>query len=1056
MAREALQVVGHGPAAVAALAAAIQAAKHDPLAPVTVAVPHPWAGLSLRRALAGRPGGVVNVQFLVLSRIAELLGAPALAAKDLRPRTATVARAAVRAVLRDDPGTVLAPAADHPATEAAVVRLADDMASIGADGRRRLAALGDRPRDLVALAERAMAAAPGRYDRHDLTRAATDAVRRGDASVAGLGHLVVHLPSRLAPAELDLIAALSERDAVTVLLGATGHDSADIPVARLRERLEPVLGPATPVGEAPAPTRAQRIVTTTDADDEVRAALRTVVGHWEDGTPLERMAVAYPTVEPYARLLHEQATAAGLPVTASSTTTLASSVVGRTLLAGLALTDRGIERDALIAWLSAAPVRGAAGGRIPVSRWDLLTRRAGIVAGDLADWNRHLDAEVDRVRDDAERRQRSAPDADAIAAAERVERVRTEVEQIRRLLTWIDDALHQLDTAASWADKAAVAQRLLRTALGTEARWAWWPEQQAEAGVAVLEALDRLAALDEVEPAPSTAAFRRAVAAELDVVGGRTGSFGQGLLIVPLHHAVALDLDVLAVVGLAEGTLPSRTTDDALVPDADRTRAGIELPRRADAVLEQHHRLLAAMAGARERVLLMPRGDLRQGRERLPSRWLLDAAAALVGRPVTTAEFPLLDHPAIEEVRSFTSGVAGAAHHVSITDRDLSDLAAWVAAGHPAHRHPLLSDLPALGHAVEVLRARRLGGFGRFTGHVTGVDIPTFRGGAALSPTALERWATCPRRYFLAQVLRLRAEERPEVIDRITARDRGSLVHETLDRFISEVIDAGGKPPEDAWSPTERARAHELLDAQGAEFESRGLTGRAVFWALDRAGLHRDLDRFLDLDDEFRATNRSTPVDAELAFGPDSAVQATLELPGDRQISFRGFADRVDRTEDGGLLVLDYKTGAANKDVRAIDTGDDKLVRGEKLQLPVYALAARAAHPDATGPIYTAYWHITDKGGWDQYGYTTHPEYEARFVEVLTTIADGIEAGLFPGRPGAPSSRIGKPPFERCTYCDFDAVCTRDRGVEWEQVRLAPQLRGILELAGELDEEEPA
>ncbi|QGG96161.1 PD-(D/E)XK nuclease family protein [Actinomarinicola tropica] len=1048
MGQDRLQVVPHGRPATAALGRAIAAAKgDDPLAPVTVAVAHPRAGLSLRRTLAARRGGVVNVQFLVLPRIVELLGAPSLAAQGRRPRTATVARAAARAVLRDAPGRVLAPAADHHATEAAVVRLVEDLASVGADGRRRLADLGGRAADLAALAERVLAAAPDRYDRHDLTRAAVESVRRGRAGQ--LGHLVVHLPSRLHPAEVELVGALADQDAVTVLLGVTGHPTADATVAALRERLEPILGAASEP-DRPSPPTAQRIITTTDADDEVRAALRAVVEHWEQGTPLERTAIAYPSSEPYARLLQEQAAAAQLPISATATATLASSVVGRTLLGALALAPHErLERDRLIAWLAAAPIRDADGQRVPTTRWDVLTRRAGIVAGGLAEWHRHLDAHVERLRDDAARRARATPDA---ASASRAERDEREVERLRTFLTWLAELHRRVDDAGSWEQMATAARALVHATLGPEGRWAGWPEHQTEAGVAVLDALERLGALDEVEPSPRATSFRRALAAELDVVHGRTGATGRGLLVVPLHHAVGLDLDLLVVVGLAEGTLPGRTSDDALVPDADRERAGLDLPRRADVVVEQHHRLLAAMAGAERRILLMPRGDLRQGRERIPSRWLLDSAAALVGAPVTTRSFATLDHPAIEEVRSFTSGTAAAAHHLSLTDRDLSDLAGWVADGRAAHEHPITTEVPALGHAMAVLRARRLGGFGRFTGHVTGVEIPTFRDGGALSPTALERWAACPRRYFFAQVLRLREEERPEVIDRITPRDRGSLVHETLDRFLDEVISTGPKAPDERWSPTERSRAHALLDEVGAGFEDQGLTGRPVFWALDRVALHRDLDRFLDLDDQLRAQNRSTPVSTELPFGPDEPVRAVLDLPGDRRIEFRGFADRVDRTEDGGLLVLDYKTGGA-REAKAIAEGEDKLLRGEKLQLPVYALAARTAHPDATGPVHTAYWHISDKGGWERYGYTSEPEHEARFEEVLTTIADGIEAGHFPGRPGPPSTRLGKPPFERCLHCAFDVVCGRDRGVEWQNVRLAPELHDLLVLAGEIDED---
>ena len=81
-----LTTVPFGRAATDALADVIAAGKDgDPLAPVTVVVPGNLTGLALRRELGARPGGIINVRFMVLDRLAELLGAGALAAAGRRP-----------------------------------------------------------------------------------------------------------------------------------------------------------------------------------------------------------------------------------------------------------------------------------------------------------------------------------------------------------------------------------------------------------------------------------------------------------------------------------------------------------------------------------------------------------------------------------------------------------------------------------------------------------------------------------------------------------------------------------------------------------------------------------------------------------------------------------------------------------------------------------------------------------------------------------------------------------------------------------------------------------
>src|SRR5690606_33670772 len=135
-----LEVVttAYGRPALLALRDAVAAAKAgDPLAPVTVVVPSNHVGVTARRLLASgslgpvaaRGAGAAAVTFLTAYRLAELLGAPTLAAQGRRPVSTPVLAAGIRRALADEPG-MFAPVAGHPATEAALVATYGELAGV--------------------------------------------------------------------------------------------------------------------------------------------------------------------------------------------------------------------------------------------------------------------------------------------------------------------------------------------------------------------------------------------------------------------------------------------------------------------------------------------------------------------------------------------------------------------------------------------------------------------------------------------------------------------------------------------------------------------------------------------------------------------------------------------------------------------------------------------------------------------------------------------------------------------------------------------------------------
>jgi ATP-dependent helicase/nuclease subunit B len=293
-------------------------------------------------------------------------------------------------------------------------------------------------------------------------------------------------------------------------------------------------------------------------------------------------------------------------------------------------------------------------------------------------------------------------------------------------------------------------------------------------------------------------------------------------------------------------------------------------------------------------------------------------------------------------------------------------------------------------------------------------------------------------------VLRVDIPDRPEEVYEILPTDKGTLVHEALDRFLGEVLarDAGPPQPSERWSAADRSRLHEIGDALCDEYEARGLTGRPAFWSRDRRRILADLDRFLDEDDAARATERLVPVASEFAFGiRGEGTPVEVPLSDGRTLRFRGAADRVDRAGDGALVVTDYKTGKLDPYRNISEADPDR--GGRRLQLPVYAHAVRREYGEPLTPVEAAYWFVSARGDFKKIALPLTKTVAQRIDVVLREIVDGIERGVFACRVDAPDTS----PMRFRDYVDPDLRGTRDRYRDWLRKRNAPELAAYVALA---------
>jgi RecB family exonuclease len=114
---------------------------------------------------------------------------------------------------------------------------------------------------------------------------------------------------------------------------------------------------------------------------------------------------------------------------------------------------------------------------------------------------------------------------------------------------------------------------------------------------------------------------------------------------------------------------------------------------------------------------------------------------------------------------------------------------------------------------------------------------------------------------------------------------------------------------------------------------------------------------------------------------------------------FTGIADRVGRTENGRLFVVDYKTSGRRGTAAEFSEG---------LQAPMYASCALRLEPDDEA---LAGYHYLRLGAtsWHRVTAARADELVHRFRELVSEVRSATE---FPARPGI-----------LCAWCGFNAVC---------------------------------
>jgi hypothetical protein len=293
-------------------------------------------------------------------------------------------------------------------------------------------------------------------------------------------------------------------------------------------------------------------------------------------------------------------------------------------------------------------------------------------------------------------------------------------------------------------------------------------------------------------------------------------------------------------------------------------------------------------------------------------------------------------------------------------------------------------------NGIEVLRARmNPKAEGIYEGEL--FDLSERFGAAhGWSASRLESYGTCPFEFFVAYGLEL--EPREEAEDGFDVRALGSMLHKILEEHYGGV--------------ELRTVAEKVFADAPAEYGFRP----TALWTQQKAELTRMLEKTVEALNE--ASQGFTPHTMEARFGMGNPSLVLKTSAG--KIRLHGYIDRLDSAPDGLLRVIDYKAGSA-----AISASH--LKEGRRLQLPIYAMAARDALGlgEVSGGFY---WHIQKAEASSLKLEKFEGGVEAAFAVAVAHIGrhvTGIRAGHF--EPKAPSD--GCP-----SYCPAVNFCWRYKG----------------------------
>lgn len=1020
--------VQNGPPLVAHITQAISDIRgRSPLSRILIVTPSSYSAFFLKRAVtdtvcADLGSGLFNVEFMRIDDVADILFEASPDRPDKSTMTPLISFQLIQnAVANLRTAGPLTEHSQNDSTIAAIQRTLQELALVdqNLDTSLRYLAKSDNSDLYAQLLE------IQREYRSTSTNYLSSEQKVNIATQTALND--ADLLERVLAPHIIVIAAPQAPNATTALRDNLGR----MPSARI---VNVIPSDASNLSQVET-DRTTRFYSAMGAADEPRSLIRNIVKDARNGVKFGETAIFYPSAD-YASRIKDALDAAQIPNCGPSSKTLAETPAGKFVALLLNMISDGMRRDAFASWTSSSPVIDPrTGSRVPAVQWETASRNAKIARfDDKSPWQSSLDR---YARSMVRRANRIADSDDAlsITGPESFLEASRNARRLKRFLTDLTSLISNRERTrwSEWVDwlEAIIARYLSSNDTN---------DHDVNGLSQINESLKQIRSLDELSPSPvDLPKFTRTVQRLLLTNEGASSGWGSAVLVAPLTAGTATAFKAVHVLGMAEGSLPGGGRFDPLLPDNLRQQIDPEsetlLTRRKRLEIDQLI-FQMALSSAPSNHLYWNKAVMGATNEAYPSPWFIDEIQKANSQSNTSAK-SLMDPQSklVEVIHPLSEIKSSALAPSSRYEFGLRDTA--IRASNEPTRSRLLTSRRfaalAAGHAIS--KARNDSSFGPYDGNV-GVSFIRESGAWRTSATALESYAQCPYRFFLAQELNVDERIDPEESLELSALDRGILVHKILEEFLEH---HGADR-----SPQGSLALREIAQTEFERFQRQDFVGYPAVFELEKTRLLRDLetwhrtklDALVGFDGEFR-TEESFPKD------DDSLGQ--IRLNDGFTVQLRGQIDLIAISpERDRALVLDFKTGGSSYTRIDKDITDS----GQKLQLPIYSMVANEILGGSVD-IETAYWFVFLSGA-DEYrpkSYATFESAAKEFEPVIATIIDGIRSGSFPARPGKTNSYGDRASWDNCKYCPYDAVCPSNRLISWERKKTAPMLEDYVALA---------